>query len=96
MKILDDDDDDDDNYNNGGESTDVLSASMSTRCGASSGCEGGDGHQILRVAGNILNKQQRTSDKGCPRVRCLGEVRTSQQHNSLLHYRIFHKASDWG
>ena len=92
MKILDDDDNYDDN---GSASSAVLSASMSTRCGASSGCDGGDGHQILRVAGNILNKQKRTFDKGCPPVWWLDELLTSQQINNLLRYGIFHKDSDW-
>jgi len=65
MKILDDNN----NYDsNGSTSSAVLSGSMSTRCGESSGCDGGDDHQILRVAGSILNKQQRTPDKGCPSV----------------------------
>jgi len=49
---------DDDNYHeNWSLSSAVLSVSMSTRCGASSGCGGGDGRQILRVTGNILNKE---------------------------------------
>ena len=36
------------------------------------GCGGGGGSQILRVAGNILNKEQRTFDKGFPPVWWLG------------------------
>jgi hypothetical protein len=51
VKILNDDDDD--NYDDYGyTSSAVLSGSMTTRCGASLVCEGGDGHQILKVAGN--------------------------------------------
>jgi hypothetical protein len=83
------------NYNdNGTASSAALSASMSTRCGASSGCEGGDGHQILSGAGNILNKQERRFDNGCPPVSLLGVFLTSQQFESLLRYGILHKASD--
>ena len=68
----------------------VLSASMSTRCGAASGWGGGDGHQILRVAGNILHTQTGLSDKGCPPVWWLAVLLTSQQHKSLRRYGIFH------
>jgi hypothetical protein len=92
VKILHDDNDD--TYDdNGSASSAVLSASVSTRCGASAGWDG-DIHQILRGAGNILNKQERTSDKGCPPVWWLGVLLTSQQFDSLLLYGIFHKASD--
>ena len=65
MKIPNDNNNDDDN---GSTSSAVLIGSMSTRCGVSSGWDGRDDHQILRVAGSILNKQQRTPDKGCPPV----------------------------
>jgi hypothetical protein len=93
MKILDDDNNYDDNCSL---SSAVVNASMSSRRGASSGCDEGDGHQILRVAGSILNKQQWTSDRGCPPLRWLEVLLTIQQPNSLLRYGIFHKASDWG
>jgi len=83
LKSLDDDDIYVDNIS---ASLAVFSASMSTRFGASSDCDGGDGHQMLRVAGNILHKVQGTSDKGCPPVWLLGELLTSQQHNNLLLY----------
>ena len=73
----------------------VLSASLSLRCCISLFCNGGDGFQVWKLASNILNKQQQTSDKGCLPVWWLGEFQTTQYHNSLLHYEIFHKASDW-
>jgi hypothetical protein len=76
MKIIDDDDNYDDN---GSESSAVLSASVSIGCGASSGCNVEGGHQIWRVAGIILNKEQRTSDKGCPPVWWLGELLPTEQ-----------------
>jgi hypothetical protein len=88
----------DENYDtyddNGNASSAALSASMSTRCGASSGCGGGKSHQILRVAGNILNKQERRFDNGCPPEWWLRVLLTSQQFDSLLRYGIFHKALD--
>ena len=31
----------------------VISVSMSTRCGASSGCDGRESHQMWSVTGNI-------------------------------------------
>ena len=77
---------DDDNDENCGVSSAVLSASMSSFYDASTGCDGRDGHQILRVAGNILNKQQRTSDKSCPPVWWLDQLLTTQHHNSLMCY----------
>jgi hypothetical protein len=93
VKIIDDDNDD--TYDDKGRaSSAALNASVSTRCGASSGCEGGDGHQILRVAGNILNKQLRTSDKGCPPEWWMRVLLTSQQFDSLMRYGILNKASD--
>jgi carbohydrate-binding DOMON domain-containing protein len=46
----------------------VLSASVTSTCDLSSGSFGGYGFQLWRVAGNVLNKQQQTSDKGCPPV----------------------------
>ena len=59
-------------HDNWSKSSAILSVSMSTRCGASSGCGARDGDQILRVAGNILNKDQGTSGKGFPPVLWLG------------------------
>jgi hypothetical protein len=92
MNIADDDDNDD----NVSTSLAVLRASMSSLCGTSTGCDEGDGHQILWLAGNILNKQQRTSDKGGPPVWWLGVLLTIQQLNNLPRYGIFHISSDWG
>ena len=61
LKILDDDK----NYHdNCSVSSAVLSASLSSRYRLPSVYDGGDGHQICMVVANILNKQQRTSDKG--------------------------------
>ena len=51
----------------------VLSASLSLRCGVSLGCNGGDGFQVWKLSGNILNKQQQTSEKGCLPVCWLDE-----------------------
>jgi hypothetical protein len=65
------------NNNNGCVSSAVVSASLSERCGAPSGCNGEDGVQVKKVAVNVLNKQQQTSDKGCPTVWWLGELLTS-------------------
>jgi hypothetical protein len=49
---------DDKNYHdNWSVSSDVLSVSLSSRCGLLSVCVGGDGHQIWRVVGNIAYKQ---------------------------------------
>ena len=73
----------------------VLSASLSLRCGVSLGYNGRDGFQVWKVAGNILNEQQQTHDKGCLPVWWLCELQTTQHHSSLLRYEIFHKASDW-
>jgi hypothetical protein len=93
MKILDDNNNNNNNNNdvNGSTSSTVLSGSMSTRCGESSGCHGRDEYQILRVAGNMLNKHRRTHDNGCPPVWWLLK---SQQTESLLLYGIYHKVSD--
>jgi hypothetical protein len=49
--------DDDKKYrDNCSVSSAVLSASLSSRCGLLSDCDG-DGHKIWSVVGNILNKQ---------------------------------------
>jgi len=45
------------NSNNENVSAAVLSASLSSRCGVSSGCKGGDCVQVWKVAVNIMNKQ---------------------------------------
>jgi hypothetical protein len=88
-------DDYDNNYDdNCSVSSALLSESLSARSGAPSGCDGADGHQVWKVVGNKLNKQQRTSDKGCPTVWRLGEVPTTQHCNSLLRYLIFCKTSE--
>jgi hypothetical protein len=42
----------------------MLCGSLSPQHGASSGSRGTNGLQLWRVAANILNKQQRTNDKG--------------------------------
>ena len=76
---------DDDNYNdNRSVQTAVLCAFMSSRCGATLGCDGGDGVHVWNVVGNILKKQQQTSDKGCPPAWWLGELLTTQHCISLL------------
>jgi hypothetical protein len=54
IKILDDDKIYHDNWS---VLSAVLSASLSSRCGLPSGCDGGDGHQIWSEVGNIMNKQ---------------------------------------
>jgi hypothetical protein len=93
VKILDEDNDD--TYDdNGTASSAVLSASVSTRCGGSSGCEEGKSHQILKIVGNILNKEQRTSDKGFSSVSWMGVLLTSQEFDKLLRYGKFHKDSE--
>ena len=51
----------------------VLSASLSFRCGVPLGCNEGGGFQVWKLAGNTLNKQQQTSDKGCLPVWWLDE-----------------------
>jgi hypothetical protein len=57
----------------------------SERCCASSGCNGGDGVQVRKVAVKVLSKQQRTSDKGCPTFWWLGYLLTTPyQVNALL------------
>ena len=65
LKILDDDKN---NHDNCSVSSAVLSASLSSRCGLSSVCDGGDDQQIRRVDDNIVNKQYRTTDKEYPPV----------------------------
>jgi hypothetical protein len=42
--------------------------------------DGGDGLQIWRVAANILYKQLRTAEKGCPSSLEVGEGVTTQHH----------------
>jgi hypothetical protein len=42
----------------------MLRESLSAQHGVSSGCGWRDGLQQWRVAANILNKEQRTNDKG--------------------------------
>jgi hypothetical protein len=76
--------DDDTHNDNESASSAVENASMSSRRGASSVCGEGDGHQILRVAGSILNIKQETFDKGCPPLSWLEVLLTIQQPNSLL------------
>jgi len=68
---------------------------MPSMCGVTSGSFGGDGVQVWRVAGNVLNKQRQTSDKGCSPVWLLGKLLTTQHLNSLLRYGTFYKTSDW-
>jgi len=63
---------------------DVFFASLLLRCGVFLGCNGADGFQVWKLAGNILNEQQQTPDKGCLPVCWLGELLTTQHHNSLL------------
>ena len=82
-KILDDDKN---YYDNCSVSSAVLSAYLSVRCGLPSGCNGENGHQIWSVVRNVLNKQYRTFDKGCPPFSWLGEFLTTQHRNSLLRY----------
>ena len=67
----------------------VLSASQSTRCGAPSGCDGGDCDQIWKLPVNILNMQQRTTDKGCPPLQRLGDVLSSKQRNVTKNFTKF-------
>ena len=58
------DDEYDDSDDNCGLPSAALSASMSSLYSASTGCDGTDGYQILREAGNIMHKKQATSDEG--------------------------------
>jgi hypothetical protein len=60
---------------------------MSSRCDVRTGCDR-NGHQIWRVACNIVNKLRQTSDKGCLPAWWLGEVL-----KSFLRYGIFHKTT---
>ena len=83
------------NNNNNNAFSTVLIASLSFRCGVSLGCNGGDGFQVWKLSGNILNKQQQTSYKGCLPGWWLCELLTTQNLNSLLRYEVFHKNSDW-
>jgi hypothetical protein len=53
------------------------------RC-SSSGCNGEDGVREKKVAVNVLNKQQRTSDKGCPRFWWLGDLLTTPYQVTAL------------
>jgi hypothetical protein len=50
--------------------TNIPECSMLSPChhnmARSQTSDGGDGHQIRRVAANILNKQSWTADRGCP------------------------------
>jgi len=41
-----------------------ISGSLSPQHGASSGCGWRDGHQLRRIATNVLNKQSPTADTG--------------------------------
>jgi len=45
------------NCNNENVSAAVLSASLSSRCGVSSRCDGGDWVQVWKIAVNIMNKK---------------------------------------
>jgi hypothetical protein len=53
------------------------------RC-ASSGFNGEDGVQVRQVAVNVLNKQQRTSDKGRPTFCWLGDLLTTPYQVTAL------------
>ena len=77
---LDDVDDDDNDDDNCGVSLVVQNVSMSSLCGASSGCDGGDGHQRLSAACNVLNKQKRNPERG---VFQLGRWTSCQQRNNV-------------
>ena len=44
---------------------------------------------IWRVAANILNKQPRTADKGCPSAWGLGEVLTTPHLKNVPSYEMF-------
>ena len=44
---------------------------------------------IWRVAANILNKQSRTANKGCPPAWGLGKVPTTPQGKNVSCYKIF-------
>jgi len=68
---------------------------LSFRCGVSLGCNGGDGFQVWKLASNILNKLQHTSEKGCLPGWWLGELVTTQHFYSLLGYAVFHKEMEW-
>ena len=82
------------NNNNDNLFSTVISASLSFLCGVSLECNGGDNFQVWKLSGNILNKQQQTSYKGCPPGWWLCEFVTTQNINSLLGYEVFHNNSD--
>jgi len=74
---------DDDNYDDRG-SAYFVRPSLSSMCDAPSYCDGGEVVYVRKVAVNILNDQQQTSDKGCPPVWFLGEVLTTVKYFTKL------------
>jgi len=83
------------NNTNGKVFSAVLRSSLTIRYGFSLGCNGGVGFNVWKLASDILNKQQHTSEMGCLPGWCLGELVTTQQLYSLLGYAVFHKETDW-
>jgi hypothetical protein len=67
----------------------VISGPLSSRNGASSGCGWEERPPIWRVAANILNKQSRTTEKGGPPARELGEVVTIPHRKDIPGYEMF-------
>jgi hypothetical protein len=73
----------------------MISGSLSSRHGASSGCGWRNGPLIWRAAANIMNKQSRSADKGWSSSLGLGEVLTSPRRKNISCYEIFTRtASD--
>jgi hypothetical protein len=67
---------------------------LSSWHGASSGCGWREGLQIRRVAANILNKQERTADKGWSSSFGLDVVLTTRIRKHVTCYGMFQRALD--